>query len=114
MKAVLLAFIPLVLALAPGAQADTYQASAEQAVKTGYIKYQTRCTPAEPPQFQSISWDFFHPPGVNPSGYIGGSGSILDASPGLGGPFEAVLDTGAPPPSGAVKVGQWDVLFEFC
>jgi hypothetical protein len=116
MKSLLIALISAgaMIAMASLAHADADQASAEQAVEDGYIKYQKGCTPTEPPRFQSISWDFFYPPGTDPSGHVGGSGRIHDADPALGGPFVAVLDTGALPPTGAVKVGGWDVVFEFC
>ena len=106
--------IAAVIAVAPPAHADTEQSSAEQAVRDAYIQFQKGCTPATPPQFESITWDFFYPPGTDLFGRPGGAGRINDASPGLGGPFAAVQQTGGPVPHGAIRVDGWDVVFEFC
>jgi len=72
-------------AMAPLAHADATQASAEQAVQQVYNQVQARCTPSMPPHFQRIVWNNFN-------GNIG-SGRIIDATPGLGGPFQIFWDT---------------------
>ena len=113
MKGLVAVLAALTLASALPAHADTPdQAGAEAAVRSIYIQVQTTCTPRTPPSFQSISWKFFSLTPVD--GRIGGTGSIHDANPGLGGPFTAVWDNGTPPGPGARKVGPWDVALEFC
>jgi hypothetical protein len=87
------------------------QASAEQAVTAVYNEVQRRCTPSMPPSLQSISWDSFNPA-------AGGAGTIHDARPQLGGPFqvtywnERVGPARDSPPFRAY--GQWGVNLEFC
>ncbi len=100
------------LVLAPMAHAEVGdQADAEQAVRTIYNQVQRGCTPTEPPQFQSISWDFFNADS-------GGQGRIHDAHPGLGGPFVASfwnprVGPAQDGPAGRAY-GQWSVKLEFC
>jgi hypothetical protein len=96
----------------PSAQAyDGDQASAEQAVKAIYDQVQRGCTPSTPPSLQSISWDHFTP-------VADGAGTIHDANPQLGGPFqvaywnERVGPAQDSPPYRAY--GQWGVNLEFC
>ena len=76
------------------------QASAEVTVTDGYYVKQISCTPGMPGNPEAITWD---PPGFTPG--IGGSGTIHDANPQLGGHFSA---TWVP------AVDDWDVQYEFC
>jgi hypothetical protein len=97
---------------APPAQADSGdQASAEEAVTAIYNQVQRRCTPNTAPSLQSISWSSFNPDSF-------GEGRIIDARPGLGGPFQVAYWN---PPVGPAKdsppfrgYGQWGVNLEFC
>lgn len=100
------------VAFAPIAQADSGdQVSAEQAVRIIYGQVQRGCTPSTPPSLQSISWSRFYPAS-------GGEGTIHDANPALGGPFQAyytnpqVGPAQSSPPFRAS--GQWGVNLEFC
>jgi hypothetical protein len=97
---------------APSAQAyDGDQASAERAVTAIYNQVQPDARRAMPPSLQSISWDYFNP-------VAGGAGTIHDANPQLGGPFqvaywnERVGPAQDSPPYRAY--GQWGVNLEFC
>jgi hypothetical protein len=74
------------------------QASAEKAVRDGYLKKQAACTPGHPGNVRSITWDA---PGFNQT--TGGTGTINDVTPGLGGPFIATYGA-----------GQWDIEYQFC
>jgi hypothetical protein len=100
------------IVIAPLANADGTQASAEQAVRSVYEQVQRGCTPQTPPQFQRIVW--------NSVTGQGGTGRIIDATPGLGGPFQVWWDnTNQAPMAGYRKVpaqpqGYWDVNLEFC
>jgi hypothetical protein len=70
--------VPTTLIAVQPAHADNGdQASAAQAVRQVYHQVQARCTPSMPPQFQSVTWDFFHP-------MSGGAGTIHDARAALG------------------------------
>jgi hypothetical protein len=98
--------------LPPAARAESGdQADATQAVQTVYLQRQRACTPAMPPQFRSITWENFYPAS-------GGKGRIVDANPHLGGPFQVYYTKPRVGPAvafpGAVAVGQWDVVLEFC
>jgi hypothetical protein len=110
------AMVPVALAVgiasAPPAHAyDGDQGSAEEAVTAIYNRVQRACTPSMPPSLQSISWDNFNP-------VAGGAGTIHDANPQLGGPFqvaywnERVGPAQDSPPFRAY--GQWGVNLEFC
>jgi hypothetical protein len=74
------------------------QATAEQKITDGYVKKQINCTPALPPNPQSITWD---PPGFAP--YVGGSGVIRDANPQLGGQYRADYVN-----------GRWHIEYLYC
>ncbi|GAA4293815.1 hypothetical protein GCM10023161_42490 [Mycobacterium paraffinicum] len=77
------------------------QASAEQAIKNGYVQKLAHCyaTRNAVANLQSITWD---PPGFSP--VTGGSGTIHDADPRLGGQFLAT-------PIGG---GRWDIQYQWC
>lgn len=77
------------------------QASAEQAIKDGYVQKLAHCyaTRNAVANLQSITWD---PPGFSP--VTGGSGTIHDADPRLGGQFLAT-------PIGG---GRWDIQYQWC
>jgi hypothetical protein len=74
------------------------QPTAEQRVIEGYTAKQHGCTPDTPPNPQSVTWD---PPGFTPS--LGGSGSVNDANPQLGGPFRADWVN-----------GRWHIDYLYC
>lgn len=74
------------------------QASAEQKIVDGYKAKQINCTPNLPPNPQSITWD---PPGFAP--YVGGTGSIHDANPQLGGQYRADYVN-----------GRWHIEYMYC
>jgi hypothetical protein len=74
------------------------QASAEQKIIDGYKAKQINCTPNLPPNPQSITWD---PPGFAP--YVGGTGSIHDANPQLGGQYRADYVN-----------GRWHIEYLYC
>lgn len=78
------------------------QASAEQAIRNGYVQKLAHCgaTRSAVANVQSISWD---PPGFSPT--TGGSGMIHDADPRLGGPFIATPIT---------TTGRWSIQYRFC
>ena len=88
-------------------------ANFDQIIGDLYTEVQHRCTPQMPPNFQGIQWA----PGAPAGG--GGSGRIIDATPGLGGPFQVWWNPGPNPPVGYRSVpadgyGYWDIDFEFC
>ncbi len=85
---------------APPPSAGLDQASAEQAIRDGYVKKLASCyaTRNAVANVQSITWD---PPGFSPE--TGGSGTIHDADPRLGGQF--LID---------YVVGRWNVQYEWC
>jgi hypothetical protein len=100
------------IACAPPAQAYSGdQASAEEAVAAIYSQVQRRCTPGTAPSLQSISWSQFSPQSF-------GEGRIIDASAGLGGPFQVAYhdpSVGPAKDAGAFRgYGQWGVNLEFC
>lgn len=74
------------------------QVSAEQKIIDGYKAKQINCTPNLPPNPQSITWD---PPGFAP--YVGGTGSIQDANPQLGGQYRADYVN-----------GRWHIEYLYC
>jgi hypothetical protein len=74
------------------------QVSAEQKIIDGYKAKQINCTPNLPPNPQSITWD---PPGFAP--YVGGTGSIHDANPQLGGQYRADYVN-----------GRWHIDYLYC
>jgi len=115
--------IPIVLlaagiTCAPLAQADADTSNLDQVVAGVYNQVQARCTPSMRPSFQRIQWDPGYPYGG------GGTGRIIDANPGLGGPFTVYWNLGPNPPAGARSVpaqapngsqhGYWDVTLQFC
>lgn len=80
------------------------QTSAEAAVTAIYNQVQKACTPRMTPSLQSIVWGSF-------IAGSGGEGRIVDASPGLGGPFNVSYGaTGVP----YRPYGQWGVNLQFC
>ncbi|SPM40176.1 hypothetical protein MNAB215_2372 [Mycobacterium numidiamassiliense] len=74
------------------------QATAEQKIIDGYKAKQISCTPSLPPNPQSITWD---PPGFAPS--VGGTGTIRDANPQLGGQYRADYVN-----------GRWHIEYPYC
>jgi hypothetical protein len=74
------------------------QATAEQKIRDGYVQKQINCTPSLPPNPQSITWD---PPGFAPN--VGGSGTIHDANPQLGGQYRADYVN-----------GRWHIEYPYC
>ena len=106
------ALLAVGITAAPLAHADSGdQSEATQAVETVYVQRQQLCTPSLTPQFQKIVWDNFTPASW-------GAGRIVDANSHLGGPFKVyyanprVGSASAFP--GAIAVGQWAVVLEFC
>jgi hypothetical protein len=112
--AVLSAVLVAAIVCAPSAHADGDPSNLDQLVAQVYNQVQRGCTPRIPPQFQRIVWD-----GGRPTGQ-GGSGRIIDATPGLGGPFTARWNPDPSAPAGARVVpalgnnGYWDITLEFC
>lgn len=103
------------IACAPLAQAGTGAdtSNLDQIVAGVYNQVQRGCTPSTPPNFQRIQWDAGFPYGG------GGTGRIIDANPGLGGPFQVLWNLGPNPPAGYRSVpaqpqGYWDINLEFC
>ncbi|CAM3106377.1 hypothetical protein BST27_17425 [Mycobacterium intermedium] len=74
------------------------QPTAEQRVIEGYVDKQAGCTPDLPANPQSVTWD---PPGFAPN--VGGSGSVNDADPRLGGRFVADYVN-----------GHWHIAYPYC
>jgi hypothetical protein len=74
------------------------QATAEQKITDGYKAKQINCTPSLAPNPQSITWD---PPGFAP--YVGGTGTIRDANPQLGGQYRADYVN-----------GRWHIDYLYC
>jgi hypothetical protein len=74
------------------------QTTAEQKIIDGYKAKQINCTPGLPPNPQSITWD---PPGFAP--YVGGTGTIRDADPRLGGQYRADYVN-----------GRWHIEYLYC
>jgi hypothetical protein len=101
------------ITIAPLAQADGNASNLDQIVGQAYTDFQTHCTPHMTPQFQRIAWD------SRPTGQ-GGTGTIIDATRGLGGPFKAYWNSGPSHPPGAQRIvsadgnGYWDIEFDFC
>jgi hypothetical protein len=102
------------LSLAPAAQADGNSANLDAIVGQAYTQFMRGCVPTQASQFQRIVWDNDGPGGQ------GGSGRIIDGSPGMGGPFQVYWNLGGGPFPGAQKIvpaqpqGYWDIVFEFC
>lgn len=110
---VLAAVMAVGVACAPPAQADGKTTNLDQIIGDLYTQVQRRCTPEIPPSFQGIQWAPADPTGG------GGTGRIVDATPGLGGPFQVWWNLGPNPPVGyrsvsADGLGYWDIEFEFC
>jgi hypothetical protein len=74
------------------------QTTAEQKIIDGYKAKQVNCTPSLPPNPQSITWD---PPGFAPN--VGGTGTIHDANPQLGGQYRADYVN-----------GRWHIEYLYC
>lgn len=115
MKAALGGTVALVaIAFSPLAHADGNASDLDQIVGRAYTDFQSHCTPSMSPQFQRIVWD-----GGRPTGQ-GGTGTIIDATRGLGGPFKAYWNSGPSHPPGAQRIvsadgnGYWDIEFDFC
>jgi hypothetical protein len=74
------------------------QTTAEQRIVDGYLTKQRACTPEQKPSPNGVAWDA---PGFVPN--VGGTGTINDADPGLGGPFRADWVN-----------GRWHIEYRFC
>lgn len=74
------------------------QATAEQRIIDGYVAKQAGCTPDVAADPQSVSWN---PPGFTPN--VGGSGSVMDKDPQLGGDFVAHYVN-----------GRWHIDYQYC
>lgn len=74
------------------------QATAERRITDGYVAKQAGCTPDLPANPQSVTWD---PPGFTPN--TGGSGTINDSNPQLGGHFVADYVN-----------GRWHIDYQYC
>jgi hypothetical protein len=74
------------------------QPTAEQRIIDGYIAKQRGCTPDLAPSPQGVSWD---PPGFTPN--VGGTGTVNDADPRLGGQFRADWVD-----------GRWHIEYPYC
>lgn len=105
--------VAAVLSAAPVAHADGDPANLESLVGLAYLTYQARCTPQTPPDFEGVVWD------APPTGQ-GGTGTVIDTNPALGGQFTALWDaTSDPADPGTFKFpdggsGYWDIAFQFC
>jgi hypothetical protein len=74
------------------------QATAEQRIIDGYVAKQHGCTPDLAPNPQGVTWDA---PGFAPN--VGGTGSVRDADPRLGGQFRADWVD-----------GRWHIVYPYC
>ncbi|MGF2943954.1 integrase [Mycobacterium sp. Lab-001] len=74
------------------------QGTAERQIMNGYVDNEKGCRPDGTPDPQSVTWD---PPGFQPN--TGGSGTITDADPHLGGQFRADWVN-----------GQWHIEYPHC
>jgi hypothetical protein len=112
MRTLVAAVLAASLICAPLAHADSGdQSSAEQAVLAIYAQVQRGCTPTMTSHVQGITWSSFYPASY-------GEGRIIDATPGLGGPFTVSYTNpkvGPAQDSAAGRAyGQWSVNLEFC
>jgi hypothetical protein len=95
------------------AHADGNPANLDQIVGQAYTQFQTHCTPRMTPQFQRVAWD-------SPPTGRGGTGHIVDGTPGLGGSFKVSWSPNDSRTPDAQKIvpaqpqGYWDIAFEFC
>jgi hypothetical protein len=95
------------------AHADGNPANLDQIVGQAYTQFQTHCTPRMTPQFQRVAWD-------SPPTGQGGTGRIVDGTPGLGGSFKVSWSPNDSRTPDAQKIvpaqpqGYWDIAFEFC
>ena len=86
-------------AMASAAPADPGdQTTAEQRIIDGYIAKQRGCTPDLAPNPQGVNWDS---PGFTPN--VGGTGTVNDADPRLGGQFRADWVN-----------GRWHIVYPYC
>jgi hypothetical protein len=74
------------------------QTTAEQRIIDGYIPKQKGCTPDLTPNPQGVTWDS---PGFTPN--VGGTGTVNDADPRLGGEFRADWVD-----------GRWHIEYPYC
>jgi hypothetical protein len=74
------------------------QTTAEQRIIDGYVTKQRACTPEDAPSPNGVAWDA---PGFVPN--VGGTGTINDTNPGLGGPFRADWVN-----------GRWHIEYLYC
>jgi hypothetical protein len=74
------------------------QTTAEQRIVDGYVAKQRGCTPDLAPNPQGVNWD---PPGFTPN--VGGTGTVRDADPRLGGQFRADWVN-----------GRWNIVYPYC
>jgi hypothetical protein len=74
------------------------QTTAEQRIMDGYVAKQRGCTPDLAPNPQGVSWDS---PGFTPN--VGGTGTVTDADPRLGGQFRADWVD-----------GRWHIVYPYC
>jgi hypothetical protein len=88
---------PVALANAAPAEPGD-QTTAEQHIVDGYVAKQRGCTPDLPPNPQGVIWDS---PGFSPN--VGGTGTVTDADPRLGGQFRADWVD-----------GRWHIVYPYC
>jgi len=74
------------------------QATAEQRIVDGYLTKQRGCTPDLAPNPQGVTWDS---PGFTAN--VGGTGTVRDADPRLGGQFRADWVD-----------GRWHIVYPYC
>jgi hypothetical protein len=74
------------------------QTTAEQRIIDGCVAKQRGCTPDLAPSPQGVTWDS---PGVTPN--VGGTGTVTDADPRLGGQFRADWVD-----------GRWHIVYPYC
>jgi hypothetical protein len=87
---------PAAMAAAPSDPGD--QTTAEQRIIDGYVVKQRGCTPALAPNPQGVIGDS---PGFTPN--AGGTGTVTDADPRLGGQFRADWVN-----------GRWHIVYPYC
>jgi hypothetical protein len=114
MKIVLMALMATAaIAGAAPAYADGNAANLDQIVGSAYTDFQQHCTRTMTPYFQRIVWN-------NPPTGQGGTGTIIDANRGLGGPFTVSWSPDNSRTPDAQRIvpaqpqGYWDIAFEFC
>ncbi len=74
------------------------QTTAEQRIIDGYVAKQRGCTPDLAPNPQGVNWDSR---GFIPN--VGGTGTVTDADPRLGGQFRADWVN-----------GRWHIVYPYC